>query len=166
MAVQVLLRAVKLADGFAWVFASMVALVSLAFASVLGWDILNRWLSEPLVSQLLSTAIGVAISSMFWWLGGRDLRREAEDLKNQNTDLRRLNGLTLRILEIAKLLPDNVEVTKDEAGNPTGGLTYNLAGTARGLGSAEGTLTVTHPDESADPDDQGNAEEYKPEQQG
>src|SRR5215213_9601680 len=58
------------------------------------------------------------------------LQREAEELKEQNANLRRLNGLTIRILEEAGLLPDNVEATKDEAGNPTGGLTYKLRGTA------------------------------------
>ncbi len=49
-------------------------------------------------------------------------QRSSSEIEN----LRMMNGLTLRILDEAALLPDNVKPTKDEAGNYTGGLTYSV----------------------------------------
>jgi len=90
------------------------------------------WLTIVLtgVSLLIGGLITIGVSRHYYVKASEALQREAEELKEQNANLRRLNGLTIRILEEAGLLPDNVEATKDEAGNPTGGLTYKLRGTA------------------------------------
>lgn len=69
----------------------------------------------------LSVLLGGFITRFYARQGEERLREEADNL-------RKLNGLTIRILDEAKLLPDNVKPTKDEAGNYTGGLTYILSG--------------------------------------
>jgi hypothetical protein len=69
-------------------------------------------------------------------------------------------------LDEAKLLPNNVRPTKDDAGNYTGGLTYSLAGSSRGSSSLEATPTVTRHDEAADSGDKEAAEGDTPGQQG
>ncbi len=71
----------------------------------------------------LSVLLGGCVTGFYARRGEKRLKEEADNL-------RRLNGLTIRILDEAKLLPDNVKPTKDEAGNYTGGLTYSFAVTA------------------------------------
>jgi len=65
------------------------------------------------MNTILSTAVGGVISALisyvFFWLGGRDLAREA-------TRLRELNVLLLRAFEEAGL----ARVNRDENGHPIG----------------------------------------------
>ena len=73
-----------------------------------------------IVSGLIT---GTVTCAVFYWLGGRDLKREADDLRN-------LNILTIRALVEAGL----AVVEFDEKGKPTG-LRYKFTGS--------GGLTVT-----------------------
>ncbi len=69
------------------------------------------------------SGVGVLIGGLITWFFSW---RAAKQLLQETNNLRKLNGLTIRILDEAKLLPENVKPTKDEAGNYTGGLTYSF----------------------------------------
>jgi hypothetical protein len=73
------------------------------------------------------SGVGVLIGGLITWFFSW---RAAKQLLQETNNLRKLNGLTIRILDEAKLLPENVKPTKDEAGNYTGGLTYSLSATS------------------------------------
>ncbi len=74
-----------------------------------------------------TSSLGVLIGGLITWFFSR---KAAKQLLQETNNLRKLNGLTIRILDEAKLLPENVKPTKDEAGNYTGGLTYSLSATS------------------------------------
>ena len=111
----------------------------------------------PTILTGVSTGIGVVLGGLINWFfarkGTKQLRREADNL-------RKLMGVTIRILDEAKLLPDNVEPTKDGAGNYTGGLTYRSAATAQGRASAQANARVIRRPDSANPED-GAGEEHQ-----
>jgi len=90
------------------------------------------WLTIGLtgVSLFIGGLITIAVSRHYYVKASEDLRREAKELNRQNEYLRLLNGLTIRILDEANMLPKNVEPMKDKAGNYTGGLQYKLEGIA------------------------------------
>ena len=79
-----------------------------------------------IVSGLIT---GTMTCAVFYWLGGKDLKREAEDL-------RRLNILTIRALHHAGL----AEINFDAAGKPVGLVfSFRSSGGIR----ASGTSIVT-----------------------
>ncbi len=65
-------------------------------------------------------------------------------MRAETEKLRKLNVLTIQILDEAGLLPENVKVTKDEAGTHTGGLTYQLSGRAQSESRARGSMDVEY----------------------
>jgi hypothetical protein len=89
-------------------------------------------------------------------------RQASKDLRREANNLRRLNGLTIRILEQANLLPVHVEATKDEAGEYTGGLTYKATATSQAWISSHATPTVRR---NSDEDDQESDTREEPQQQ-
>ena len=82
-------------------------------------------------------------------------------MRDEVDKLRKLNSLTIRILDEAKLLPPGTKPTKDEAGNYTGGFTHELSGALEGklgLGEVE---VITDKSEQEAP-----SEEKDPRQEG
>jgi hypothetical protein len=116
-------------------------------------------MSIDIVIGTIIGAVGIIVSVVLYVLGARGLKQEAErlmrqtqQLRSDTKDLKNLNGLTLRILDLGepRLLPPNVEPTKDEAGNYTGGLTYKLSGVAHSRSSATAIPTVSQPEDDTD----------------
>ena len=104
----------------------------------------------------LSVLLGGWITRYYARQGERRLREEADNL-------RKLNGLTIRILDEAKLLPDNVKPAKDEAGNYTGGLSYTATAISYGRASARATGRVTRAEDSGNQEPQDSSRTAKEE---
>lgn len=62
-----------------------------------------------------------ALVSLFFALQG------SKQLKAETEKLRKLNVLTIRILDEAKLLPEDIKPIKDEAGEYTGDITKQFS---------------------------------------
>ena len=125
-------------------------------------DLVNTVLSIPSVQTLIGALIAFVISWIFYQRAAEDLKRTAQDLgaqnkqlQQQNENLKRMNGVTLRILEISGLLPDNVVVTKDANGEPTGGLTYKKELLAQSRMTATEQHKVIRRGEASPPPEQG-----------
>jgi len=109
----------------------------------------------------LSDVAGVVAGALVGLLVSRYYsQRASEELEHQAANLKKLNGLTIRILDEAKLLPGNVEPTKDEAGNYTGGLTYRGTATAQGRASVQASARVIRGPDSGIPET-GAGEEHQ-----
>ena len=102
------------------------------------------WVDWP---SVLSTGVGVVAGGLINWYFSR---RGSEELRKEANNLRKLNGLTIRILDEANLLPGNVVPTKDAAGNYTGGLTYSATAAAQGRASTQATARVIRAEDSGD----------------
>jgi hypothetical protein len=103
---------------------------------------------NSIVSGLISGLItGTLTCWVFYWLAGKDLKREA-------SELRKLNSLTIRALVQAGL----AEVNMDAQGNPVG-LRYTLK-------ADSGTYTlsgsVTNVKNSDKPPDEGSSSPLPP----
>lgn len=66
------------------------------------------------VSLVVGAFISAAVGCVFWWLGGRDLRKATEDLKAQNELLRKSVNTLVMIAESR-----GAKVHRDADGNPT-----------------------------------------------
>ncbi len=126
---------------------------------------------NSIVSGLISGLMtGTLTCWVFYWLAGKDLKREA-------SDLRKLNILTIRALEQVGL----AEVHMDAQGNPVG-LKYNLdpaetltlTGSVTNIKNADldaaGTLklsgSVTNVKNPDKPPDEGSSSPIPPRDQG
>ena len=79
-------------------------------------DTIECVLEIPLAQFIAGAVVSALVSLFFSLWGSKQLRSETEKLH-------KLNVLTIRILDEAKLLPENIKPTKDGAGEYTGGIT-------------------------------------------
>ncbi len=70
----------------------------------------------------LAVIIGGLITLVVSWVF---YLRAFEEVKEEAENLRKLNVLTIRILDEAGLLPPHTKAIKDETGNYTGGLAHS-----------------------------------------
>jgi hypothetical protein len=108
---------------------------------------------EFIAGALISALIGLFLS---WW-GTKQMRDEVEKL-------RKLNVLTIRILDEANLLPPGTKTTKDEAGNYTGGFTHELSAALEGKATLEAAAVVRE-DDTDTPEQEDPSEEKGPRQE-
>jgi hypothetical protein len=88
---------------------------------------------------IIGLVLGAAISAIFYYLGGRDLKREARSLRKEAAALRKLQELTIFALTNSDA---KVETTRNKEGNITG-LKVMAGGRSMGRATARGTLTLT-----------------------
>ena len=113
------------------------------------------------LATIILTGVSVVLGGVINWVfsqkSSRQLRLEADNL-------RKLNGLTIRILaEETNLLPDNVQPTKDNTGNYTGGLTYSASAIMQGSSSMGVDFTDKRHSKTDAQDAQELSEGYTPE---
>jgi hypothetical protein len=100
-----------------------------------------EWIVGITTGLISGLVAGAVVSSVFYWLSGWDLKREADDL-------RRLNILTIKALVEAGI----AEVNFDATGKPAG-LVYRLqagAGELKLSGSLVSLDVQRHPQLSAE----------------
>jgi hypothetical protein len=107
----------------------------------------NPWRSEMEIGASIAISVGTGLITgaitcwYFYWLGGKDLKREVDDL-------RKLNGILIRGLHNAKIL----DASFDDEGNATGlmiGLSGRCVTTFRGSGVLRAVASV-NPSHAAD----------------
>jgi hypothetical protein len=90
-------------------------------------------LQNVLISLTTSVIGGLITGGVFYWFSGRQLRGEANRL-------RELNSMILRAMEVANL----VQVNRDSHGNPIGFI-LTASGGIVGSSGVKGNLTVMKP---------------------
>jgi hypothetical protein len=89
--------------------------------------------------MIIGVVLGAAISFIFYYLGGRDLKREAQSLREEAAALRKLQELTIFALTNSDA---KVEPTRNEEGNMTG-LKVMAGGRSMGMATGRAVLTLT-----------------------
>jgi hypothetical protein len=115
------------------------------------------FLETPIGQLVTGALIAILISLVFSWWGTKQLRNETEKL-------RKLNILTIRILDEGNLLPPGTKPTKDEAGNYTGGFTHELSAALEGKATLEAAAVVRE-DDTDTPEQEDPSEEKGPRQE-
>lgn len=107
---------------------------------------------------MIGALVGGALSFLATWLF---YRKSAEDLEEEARKLHTLNVLTIRMLDEAKLLPENVEPTKDEDGEYTGGFTKYASAKISGGSAVSVNAEVTRADDPDTPEQEPKNAEKK-----
>jgi hypothetical protein len=101
-------------------------------------------IKKSIVRDIIFLIIGIVVTTFFYNQSSKDLRKEMDEVKRDNSHLRKeaeeikkLSTLSLRAMEQT----GDVKFTRDKDGNITG-IEIRLRGSINAKSSVSGTLTV------------------------